>query len=79
MRLLAELLQEQGIHGAGQADVQCGTWPWQVYDWRRKLGAGKTAVPASAINEAPFAALVVEAAPPATSAPGHKSAGMRAA
>jgi len=39
---------------------------WQVYDWRRKLAAGKLAVPAEAMSEPAFAALVVErpAAPP---------------
>ena len=52
-----------------------GVTRWQVYDWRRKLNAGKLAVPASAMSEAPFAALVVETALPAITAPGHKSAG----
>ena len=32
----------------------------QVYDWRRKLAAGKLAVPADAAGEPAFAALVVE-------------------
>ena len=34
----------------------------------KKLSTGKLAVPASAMSEAPFAALVVEAAPPPATA-----------
>ena len=51
-----------------------GVTRWQVYDWRRKLGSGKLAIPVSAMSEAPFAALVVETAPRAIAAPGHNSA-----
>jgi transposase len=40
-----------------------GVARWQVYDWRRKLAAGKLAVPVSAMSETAFAALVLEPAP----------------
>lgn len=33
---------------------------WQVFDWRRKLSTGQLAVPAGAMTEPAFAALVVE-------------------
>ena len=52
-----------------------GATRWQVYDWRRKLAAGKLAVPASAMSEPPFAALVVETPPTAAKAPARRAAG----
>ena len=73
----ARIAAESMMPGVKVTDVaRChGVTRWQVYDWRRKLNAGKLAVPASAMSEAPFAALVVETALPAITAPGHKSAG----
>jgi transposase len=56
------------VPGAKVADVarRHGVTRWQVYDWRRKLAAGKLAVPASAMSALAFAALVVE--PPSSEA-----------
>ena len=66
----ARIAAESMMPGAKVADVarRHGVTRWQVYDWRRKLSTGKLAVPASAMSEAPFAALVVEAAPPPATA-----------
>lgn len=73
----ARIAAESLMPGVKVVDVarRHGVTRWQVYDWRRKLGSGKLAVPASAMREAPFAALVVEASPPAITAAGPKSAG----
>jgi len=46
-----------------------GVTRWQVYDWRRKLRSGDLAVPAEAMQEPMFAALVVEQPEPAPPAP----------
>ena len=73
----ARIAAESMMPGAKVADVarRHGVTRWQVYDWRRKLGTGQLAVPASAMSEAPFAALVVETAPQPSSAPMRKSGG----
>jgi len=73
----ARIAAESMMPGAKVADIarRHGVTRWQVYDWRRKLGTGKLAVPASAMSEAPFAALVVETAPPPATAPVRKSGG----
>lgn len=73
----ARIAAESLVPGAKVADVarRHGATRWQVYDWRRKLIAGKLAVPASAMSEPPFAALVVETAPSASRAPARKTAG----
>ncbi|MRX51614.1 transposase [Paracoccus sp. S-4012] len=72
----ARIAAESLMPGAKVVDVarRHGVTRWQVYDWRRKLAAGKLAIPASSMNEASFAALVVEAPPPTITAVGHKSA-----
>lgn len=61
----ARIAAESLAPGARVVDVarRHGVTRWQVYDWRRKLTAGKLAVPAEATGEPAFAALVVE--PPA--------------
>ena len=46
---------------------------WQVYDWRRKLRSGVLAVPAEAVREPMFAALVVEQSDPTPPPPDQKS------
>jgi transposase len=73
----ARIAAESMLPGAKVADVarRHGATRWQVYDWRRKLSSGKLAVPASAMSEAPFAALVVEAAPQPVTAPARMSGG----
>jgi transposase len=73
----ARIAAESMMPGAKVADVarRHDVTRWQVYDWRRKLSTGKLAVPASAMSEAPFAALVVETAPPPVTAPARKAAG----
>lgn len=59
----ARIAAESLAPGAKVADVaRChGATRWQVYDWRKKLAAGQLAVPAEAMTEPAFAALVVEA------------------
>lgn len=73
----ARIAAESMMPGAKVADVarRHDVTRWQVYDWRRKLSTGKLAVPALAMSEAPFAALVVETAPPPANAPVRKSGG----
>lgn len=73
----ARIAAESMMPGAKVADVarRHDVTRWQVYDWRRKLSTGKLAVPAAAMSEAPFAALVVETAPQPVTAPARKSGG----
>lgn len=73
----ARIAAEGLVPGAKVADVarRHGVTRWQVYDWRRKLAAGKLAVPASAMSALAFAALVVEPPPPAPEAARHEPAG----
>jgi transposase len=73
----ARIGAESLVPGAKVADVarRHGATRWQVYDWRRKLTAGKLAVPALAMNEAPFAALVVETPRPAPKASPRNAGG----
>jgi transposase len=73
----ARIAAESMMPGAKVADVarRHDVTRWQVCDWRRKRGSGKLAVPASAMSEAPFAALVVETAPPPVTAPARRTAG----
>ena len=72
----ARIAAESMMPGAKVADVarRHDVTRWQVYDWRRKLASGQLAVPATAMSEAPFAALMVERLQPAT-APVRKSGG----
>lgn len=73
----ARIAAESLMPGAKVVDVarRHGVTRWQVYDWRRKLAVGKLAVPAAAMSEAPFAALVVETAPRAITAAGPNPGG----
>jgi transposase len=73
----ARIAAESMMPGAKVADVarRHGVTRWQVYDWRRKLSTGQLAVPASAMSEAPFAALIVETALQPVTAPARKSGG----
>jgi transposase len=73
----ARIAAESMMPGVKVADVarRHGVTRWRVYDWRRKLSSGQLAVPASAMREAPFAALVVETAPQRVTAPARKSGG----
>lgn len=61
----ARIAAESLVPGARVADVarRHTVTRWQVYDWRRKLTAGKLAVPADTLSEPAFAALVVEPSP----------------
>ena len=63
----ARIAAESLVPGAKVADVarRHSVTRWQVYDWRKKLAAGKLVVPADAMTEPAFAALVVETPPPA--------------
>ena len=58
----ARIAAESLAPGAKVADIarRHGATRWQVYDWRRKLRSGDLAVPAEALREPTFAALVVE-------------------
>lgn len=58
----ARVAAESLVPGVKVADVarRHGVTRWQVYDWRRKLRSGALAVPAEAMQEPVFAALVVE-------------------
>ena len=58
----ARIAAESLVSGARVVDVarRHGVTRWQVYDWRRKLSAGALAVPADALAEPAFTALVVE-------------------
>lgn len=58
----ARIAAESLLPGVKVADVarRHGATRWQVYDWRRKLRSGVLAVPAEALREPTFAALVVE-------------------
>ncbi len=62
----ARIAAEGHVPGVKVADVarRHGVTRWQVYDWRRKLAAGKLALPEDAVSEPAFAALVVEPAAP---------------
>lgn len=73
----ARIAAESLMPGAKVADVARRHWAtrWQVYDWRRKLTAGKLAIPAAAMSEPSFAALVVETPSTAAKAPARKAAG----
>lgn len=73
----ARIAAESLVSGTKVADVarRHGATRWQVYDWRRKLTAGKLAVPAAAMSEPPFAALVVETPPPEPKASPRKTSG----
>lgn len=66
----ARIAAESLVPGTKVADVarRHDVTRWQVYDWRRKLRSGDLAVPAEAVQEPMFAALVVEqaASPPPT-------------
>ncbi|NDR57173.1 transposase [Aliiruegeria sabulilitoris] len=58
----ARIAAESHVPGVKVADVarRHGLTRWQVYDWRRKLAAGKLALSEDAVSEPAFAALVVE-------------------
>lgn len=58
----ARVAAESLMPGVKVAEVarRHGVTRWQVYDWRRKLRSGALAVPAEAMREPVFAALVVE-------------------
>lgn len=58
----ARIAVESLVPGAKVTDVarRHDVTRWQVYDWRRKLISGKLAMPAGAMSEPMFAALVVE-------------------
>lgn len=76
----ARIAAESLAPGARVVDVarRHGVTCWQVYDWRRKLSAGKLAVPADAMAEPAFAALVVEtpaSAPPPKTRTAQKASG----
>jgi len=62
----ARIAAESLAPGAKVADVarRYGVTRWQIYDWRRKLRAGKLAVPEEVMSEPAFAALVLEPALP---------------
>lgn len=66
----ARIAAESLATGAKVADVarRHGVTRWPVYDWRKKLTAGKLAVPADAMAAPAFAALVIET-PPAPTPP----------
>lgn len=61
----ARIAAESLWPGARVVDVarRHGVTRWQVYDWRKKLAAGKLAVPDEMMSEPTFAALVVETPP----------------
>ncbi|SFE93845.1 IS66-like element accessory protein TnpA [Roseivivax sediminis] len=61
----ARIAAESLWPGIRVADVarRHGVTRWQVYDWRKKLAAGKLAVPDEMMSEPAFAALVVETPP----------------
>lgn len=67
----ARIAAESLWPGARVADVarRHGVTRWQVYDWRKKLAAGKLAVPDEMVTEPTFAALVVEPRPETPSKP----------
>ena len=71
----ARIAAESLVPGARVADVarRHGVTRWQVYDWRRKLRSGVLAVPAEAVREPMFAALVVEQSDPTPPPPDQKS------
>ncbi len=71
----ARIAAESLVPGARVADVarRHGVTRWQVYDWRRKLKSGALAVPAAAMREPMFAALVVEQSDPTPPPPYQKS------
>jgi transposase len=73
----ARIAAESLVPGAKVADVarRHGVTRWQVYDWRRKLRSGNLAMPAAAMREPMFAALVVESEEPAPPRAGRKSCG----
>jgi len=75
----ARIAAESLVPGAKVADVarRHGVTRWQVYDWRRKLRSGDLAVPAEAMQEPMFAALVVEQPEPAPPKPERKSGSER--
>ncbi len=62
----ARIAAESLVPGAKVADVarRYGVTRWQIYDWRRKLRAGKLAVSEEVMSEPAFAALVLEPALP---------------
>lgn len=74
----ARIAAESLVPGAKVADVarRHGVTRWQVYDWRKKLAVRKLALPAEAMAEPAFAALVVETPPAAV--PPRKSRGEKA-
>jgi transposase len=73
----ARIAAESLVPGAKVADVarRHGVTRWQVYDWRRKLRSGALAMPAAAMREPMFAALVVERPEPAPPRSERKSDG----
>ena len=73
----ARVAAESLVPGVKVADVarRHGVTRWQVYDWRRKLRSGALAVPAEAMQEPMFAALVVEHPEPAPPRSERKSGG----
>jgi transposase len=73
----ARIAAESLVPGAKVADVarRHGVTRWQVYDWRKKLKSGDLAVPAEAMQEPMFAALVVEHPAPTPPMPERKSGG----
>lgn len=60
----ARIAAESLLPGASVTDVarRHGTTRWQVYDWRKKLRAGRLVVPDSVAAQPMFAELVVEGA-----------------
>ena len=73
----ARIAAESLVPGAKVADVarRHGVTRWQVYDWRKKLKSGDLEVPAEAMQEPMFAALVVEHPAPTPPMPERKSGG----
>lgn len=70
----ARIAAESLVPGAKVADVarRHSVTRWQVYDWRKRLAAGKLAVSADTMAEPAFAALVVETPPPAAAPPKYR-------
>ena len=73
----ARIAAESLVPGAKVADVarRHDVTRWQVYDWRRKLRSGDLVVPAEAMREPVFAALVVDQPEPAPPTPDRKGRG----
>ena len=61
----ARIAAESLMPGVRVSDVarKHGTTRWQVYDWRKRLRAGRLALPEGVASEPGFAALVIEEPP----------------